>query len=620
MISHPARAQTPVANDEQYLNALQTSPHILITQPIPLFSSLASSALPTFLEGDGVQSSLGGMLGTQGRAWTGDTLGGIKGVGFTGFEGWESTLGGGAVYVQNDVLQGMDDVQFVFNQHDTTFDKLNFFGRGGALYVGGDFHGDLRNARFAANYAFMAGGGFYVAGDFNGAIRGSTFTGNRTAVYRGGGFSIENILRDGIHDSTFRNNSVATWESTGAESGGGFYVQYLRGGIHNSIFEQNHGGTSGGGFAVSLLDDPIRNSIFTANRAVNGAAIHAFHLFSSIQNTRFVGNRALAGSGGAINATAIFQQYPIENSLFIDNTAQGDASWFTWGQGGALAVAHAVRIRGSVFLRNAAGTLNAFGQDRGWGGALFLHNSTSINGEVFVEASPDHPVLFYGNTHNPQASGVAPNAIHFANRSATNAYRQGRLTVSSDSGARVLMLDPLSAQGSLTRQDGTAYGTLATNIIKNGAGDWFLGGVNDMRGASTWDLNQGALHLVTTDYGAGIGVQNAAIHLKDAVISRFTLDANAMLGGSGTVQAKDMTLHGVLSPGKWVNTGTLAHDLVGKSQDIIDEETASVMNDAAIAAADKIATINARAPENPATGGCEHGCGRWRLRFRQADL
>jgi len=96
---------------------------------------------------------------------------------------------------------------------------------------------------------------------------------------------------------------------------------------------------------------------------------------------------------------------------------------------------------------------------------------------------------------------------------------------------------------------------LKTVVEKTGAGEWVLGGVNDMKGASEWKVNEGSITLATVDYGTGQGEVQGSINLGHDD-SSFTLGKDAVLGGNGTVTADTIVINGTVDPSTWKTSAT----------------------------------------------------------------
>jgi len=460
-------------------------------------------------------------------------------------------------------------------------------GRGGAVSAG-DFNGGIYGSEFIDNRADNAqisvlsgmGGGIYVNQEFNGGIHpvggdASRFIGNVAGKDGGGLFS--QSFNGGILNAVFEGNRSEGSFFFGAAlgGGGGFFVQRIfKGdsgeiyGIRASQFANNYAHFNGGGFFVGreFYNDIDGQTIFTDNWAElgNGGAFAINDVLNgNIRDSVFTGNRA-GLAGGAVYLGRI--PGGIYGSQFIQNTAQLPAAatvTMASGLGGAVYVRNGVILENNLFLANAARTNTALDASGGLGGAVFHDRSVlndSFDATVTIAARGGNTTLFYGNAHNQGATGDTYNAVHFGNTVAAGNNRRTNIVIHADTPADdVLMLDPLSAQADgMVDINGTAFANLETMLAKTGAGNWFLGGISDMRGDSTWNITDGTLHLVTVDYGAG--AVDAGIRLAGSV-SKFTLDANANLEGSGSIAAREIKLSGYLSPNAQRNDGVKVSEI-----------------------------------------------------------
>jgi len=400
----------------------------------------------------------------------------------------------------------VDSIRNIVIQHAETQTSLAQI-NGGAMYIHEKLLNGIHNASFFYNVAIDTGGALSIAHrnqDIDGLLGGvhnSTFSGNVVTGLnsRGGALYVNGTLLGGINYSVFTDNHAGG-------DGGAIRVRNFDGDLQSSVFADNTAQNNGGAIWV---DDVSKNwvgnvydSVFTNNHAVTGyaGAIDTTTLTGVIDNTRFIGNSAALAGGAVLVGTVD----GIRNALFVGNRVQGRAFDYAAGQGAAVSLDENVTLANNVFLNNAAGSLNADAADSGFGGALFHHEAAAAVVDVNVAASAGNQALFYGNTQNPHASGETPNAIHFANALSVGNDRKTRLNVQAD--GRVLMLDPLSAQqdGLSVVSQGTFYGNLETFVNKTGTGEWYLGGASQMPGASTWNISDGIMRLVTTNYGGGI--------------------------------------------------------------------------------------------------------------------
>jgi len=410
----------------------------------------------------------------------------------------------------------------------------NFTGRaiklGDMTIQGSVSAGGVNNVRFVNNQ-----GGAIQASWFFGEISQSTFTGN-TAKDNGGAVYAGNVS-GGIHHNTFTGN-------TAEDNGGAVYTSRQGDDIHNNTFRGNTAAKAGG--AVYMVDGMggFYGNHFIGNTAAAGGAIRVLELSNSIRTSRFVGNQA--HEGGAISVGASSDGF-LDN-VFIGNRATFDADYRDQGaKGGAISAEFmGVVLHNGVFLNNR---VHGGGSLGGLGGAVYSE------GGVGISADNQKTMLFYGNQHSPaSAKGAVPNAIYWTDS----------LKLDAALDARILMLDPLTSSANTN-----------TTVTKTNTGDWFLGGVSELAGASTWNIDQGSLTLTTVNYGGtgALGVVDAAIRLSHDNTASFTLAKDATLAGSGSIQAETITLNGTVRPQTWVNTGTLAADI---TNDISDADIAAI--------------------------------------------
>jgi len=468
-----------------------------------------------------------------------------------------TNIGGGAIGVSN--FTG-DIVNSSFRNNTVVVDSANtLHPNGGALNVsandgyvnlGGAFVGNIRNTVFENNN--MTGtslhqwyGGAAHFADFKGEIRDSQFIGNRItptyvpgsdlrSILTVGGAANFHVVRDSVIDNAvFRDNGFVMF---------GGAIRIVRASdsqINNSRFINNQGAYGG---AVSLYEDsaaPTANLTFNSNVFIGNVASGA---------VRYGGNYHHDAYGGAIEIYNHTGHFTFNNNVFLGNLAGNDS--------------------GLIELN-------------GWGGAIAVRTVNTGDSAFTIAANNGDRTLFYGNRHSGDspASDTTPNAVHFGNHNALGVGYTITATMDAAAASRILMLDPLSSQA-----DGFVYrdffnnapyaaGNLSAVIQKTGAGDWYLGGESNMRGASTWNIDDGSLVLTTVDYGGATGEQSAHVNLSHTGTAEFNLNANATLAGSGAISAKTIQLNGNLSPETWVNTGMRADAITTA---ITDAEIASI--------------------------------------------
>jgi|GEM_PF-548067 len=460
---------------------------------------------------------------------------------------------GGALYVGANVGAGavssIENAEFVSNKSGAG---------GGAVAVFGNFTGNVVGTTFEQNETTGAtadAGAFGVGGNFTGDIDGSTFTGNKAGQHAGA-VGVGANFAGNIKNSTFDSN-------TAIGDGGAIAVQgNFTGNIEDSTFNANEATNLSGGaiaFGANVTGD-IKNSTFTDNKASaqsGGAIALGGNFTGAVQDSDFRGNEA-AERGGAIAALGGSNVAPnVTSSIFIGNKADGSTALVSSnGRGGALALNNGLAITNSTFLANVANTgavNNGQGVD-GVGGALHLNVIDPLGSTLTLDATTaDDRILFYGNTQNPDNSGVVENAIHFGNNLGTGNDRV--VTVNVTGAGDLLLLDGVSSQSATTPR-----GRVTVNVNKaaGNTGDFYLGGRSNVRDDSTWNIDGGSLVLTSVDYGAGA---TAAVVNLSGSTAGVNLGNGATLAGSGAINAvaNGFALNGTLDPSVWSNTGTLAN-------------------------------------------------------------
>jgi len=484
---------------------------------------------------------------------------------------FSANVGGGAV-AANNLTDGIVNGNFVANTNGTNggavavavdldgalnnvrFANDNSGAQGGAIYVGQDFGSNnaastIVGSDFNHNVAATNGGAIAIGQDFDGTIDSSKFDANQATAGQGGALFVAQDFGSKlgqvseIKASPFTNNTAGT-DGGAIAVGGGF-----DGLIDGSTFQSN-AATAGSGGALYVGGDfglkvgatsSITNSTFDSNTAgANGGAIAVVDDFKGdINGSTFQSNTA-AVSGGAISSgTALIDTFEanITNSVFDSNTA-------TAGSGGAIATAGDAVVTIDSATRFEKNTAPA-----GNGGAIAI--GRDLDGTIAATAAGDR-ILFYGNTANPDNTGVVENAIHFANEAVPGNDRVVMVDVTG--AGDLLLLDGISSQGPVA-----ALSRVTVNVNKAATetGNVYLGGRSNLADDSTWNVDGGSLVLTTVDYGAGAVAANVALNGATAAVN---LGAGATLAGSGTISAVagGFSLDGTIDPSVWENTGTLA--------------------------------------------------------------
>ncbi len=292
----------------------------------------------------------------------------------------EATLiGGGAITISSD---GADPAELevfagVF-QSNTAPNGGAIFNSGGALDIRQDAAFSLNAA--TAPFADGGQGGGVIFSDDHVAISivGSSFVANESASF-GGAIRATGGPDLLISDSNFIGNSAAS-------PGGAIYLQEAPGRVTivGGLFENNTSMVSGG--AIRAQRVTATDTRFEGNQAMDGAggAIRAFELVNLV-GVALIGNSA-AGSGGAVSTnsgivtsaevTGNFAQtngggvsavlgMVSADSLFVANTANGDGGGFHVPSGGT----NNSTLGRNLFFDNQAG---------GNGGAIFMGRNMNL--------------------------------------------------------------------------------------------------------------------------------------------------------------------------------------------------------------------------------------------------
>jgi len=526
-----------------------------------------------------------GLLSSGGALYVGGNFTGDISGSTTLVQNNKATIHGGAISITGDFDGKVADGRFLSNEaqngvggaiavfgnvganatssiEDATFRANQSALGGGAVAVLGNFDGDVKGSTFDANHANAAtadAGAIGVQGNFTGNIDNSTFTAN-TAGQHAGAVGVGGNFTGNITNSTFDSN-VAN------NDGGAIAIQgNFTGDIDGVTFNKNVATTSTGGaivFGANVTGD-VKNSTFTDNTAngnvggSGGAIAFVGNFTGSVADSTFIGNEATE-RGGAIATWGASTQSPnISGSTFVGNKADGTSSLAASnGRGGALALNDTFAITNSTFLANVAttgATNNGVGVD-GVGGALHHRSIDPLGSTLTLDATAaGDRILFYGNTANPDNTGVIENAIHFANEAAPGNDRVVTLDVTG--AGDLLLLDGISSQ------DGVAAGrgrvTLNVTKAATETGNFYLGGRSNLADDSTWNVDGGSFVLTTVDYGAGAVAADVALNGATAAVN---LGSGATLAGSGTISAVagGFSLDGTIDPSVWENTGTLAN-------------------------------------------------------------
>lgn len=371
----PALADTPrtpfMASDDQVLSDLYDSytPNTDSTKAgvvaIGYDIKNVSVADNTVFRNNGTQKSAGGAI----KALNGFKIG--NNVQFLENKATESAWGGGALYIK------LADKTNPSESTSVSIGKNNVFSKNEGNKLGGAIaleYGDVTIANgttFSDNKA-NEGGAIAMWEDPNNdhgslpaptlKLTGVSFNNNH-AEANGGAIFNDNGKELAIGEgTTFTGN-------TAVRAGGAIYNAGYISKVSNVIFEDNTSNLRAGAIDNIHEDgkgpgiiEAIENSKFIGNKALpsQGGAIRNQGTIKSIKNTLFEANAA--GNGGAINNGSAGRIDEITNSQFIGNESSG------WG--GAITNANVITIEQSEFNSNSAAG--------GVGGAIANNETGSI--------------------------------------------------------------------------------------------------------------------------------------------------------------------------------------------------------------------------------------------------
>lgn len=436
----------------------------------------------------------------------GMTNGGASASGTVSFMGSSTFIGnvagghGGAIYIQNTPV-----LKFTKN---TTFSG-NIAGNATGSYDGGAL--------------LLATGSLVLAPEAGATV---LFEGNRASRYGGAIYGSDNVFL----------------------SGDGGDIQFL----HNVT----NGANANGGGAIfvntgkTLYADETSKLVFDGNfagdtsRSADGGAIRANNARVVISGSAlFEGNQATR-NGGAIyfDGGSIMSEPMLDlsgNVTFANNHANGS--------GGAIALAG-----------NAANSLSISTTTPGSTGIQFTGNTAKTNGGAIAIVSAGSSLVLDAQvadiTFENNRQGVSTNTATIDTEAIRSTGAGGYLTATGGSlndiyfsGSDQKLSISAAEERTVSLLSGIANADIAglvTTVIKSGSGTVRLGAVSDINANTT--VQEGDFMLADdATYGR-------------ANTGTFTVQANAALGGSGTLRAETLTLE----TGAIVRAGgTLAFDV-----------------------------------------------------------
>ena len=264
---------------------------------------------------------------------------------------------------------------------------------------------------------FGGGGAIHNAGYLE--VSHSIF--QRSVAFHGGAIYSSGTLI--IKNSTFYGNA-------GAKQGGAIFADGGSVTISNSSFTQNHASYEGGAI-LAKVPLTITGTGFYGNYVdsilAEGGAIHQAFSHLTISNSSFGANRALEGSGGAIQMDYARGNSTISDSYFFSNQATSTL-WRSW-QGGAISIDNGGQLTANLTITGTRFTNNSAVE----GGAIasnslglvirnssFKGNSAENGGAIY--RGDDRPAriavdiansTFYQNRANRKGGAIAVLSIGF---------------------------------------------------------------------------------------------------------------------------------------------------------------------------------------------------------------
>ena len=153
-----------------------------------------------------------------------------------------------------------------------------------------------------------------------------------------------------IEHTNFTNNSGSS-RGGAIQASGGLTLAVVNCYFNNNTAKVHSGGAINYNRGEYMV---VINSTFTNNIGNNGGAIDAICKHLSIVNSIFKDNKALYGSGGAINLPYMNINITVFNSYFINNNAENGL--FRGSSGGAIYLrrSRSINITSSAFINNTA--------------------------------------------------------------------------------------------------------------------------------------------------------------------------------------------------------------------------------------------------------------------------
>jgi hypothetical protein len=188
--------------------------------------------------------------------------------------------------------------------------------RGGAIYLNGYAHLQIRNSKFFQNRANYSGGGLMIKNNKSVNIVKNVFENNNTYVL-GGGVFIESSEYAAVEDNLFVRNSAFQSTTTSQSGAGSGLAVYCNTTITNNKFFNNI--TVLGALYESSFNSYIANNII-ANNAGTGLLVGGWDIgITSLVNNTIVNNHKLLPNGCGIMFFS--DQVKMRNNIVFGNTS-----------------------------------------------------------------------------------------------------------------------------------------------------------------------------------------------------------------------------------------------------------------------------------------------------------
>jgi len=314
----------------------------------------------------------------------------------------------------------------MYNNYSADITNTNFIGNsavegGGAIINYGGL--DIKDSTFIGNIqtgTHYGGGAIFNYGGTN-SLTNTTFKGNSADLNNGGAIFNDSGCQTTIKDSTF--GGTITGEGNSAINGGAIYNASGLVSVENTKFINNKASTDGGAIFNSANTNLLA-STFSGNSATsNGGAIFNSSGAMSVQNDTFSNNLSTINGGAIYN----YADLNILNTLFSSNSAKADGGAIYNNTGTVIATVEKTTFDGNSAINggavfNNSGTLVVKNSS-------FTNNSATLQGGAINNAATLNIVADTGNTTftGNKAGGIS-NAIYNSSEVNLNAGNGGVIT------------------------------------------------------------------------------------------------------------------------------------------------------------------------------------------------